>query len=677
MFGDDHDFQPRLGRMRSASGRRGKRFLNRVLAATVLANGGPISFRTRKTRFDGSRIGRGAGVGRVLASRDQFAAWRQRRVIIKSRIVKLAGKGMAGARAHLRYIQRDGVTREGQPGQLYGADHDRVDGKPFLDRAEGDRHQFRFIVSAEDGDQYDDLKPMVRRLMAQVEQDLDTRLDWVAVDHHNTSHPHSHIIVRGKSLSSGPAKGRNPGNDRGKDLIIAREYLTRGMRERAAEIVSLHLGPKTDAEVQGQLRREVEQERFTSLDRRLLRGLSPEHPVTGADHNPFQQALRMGRLRKLERLGLAAEIRSGQWQLADDLETTLRRMGECGDIIKTMHREMAAQDLARAPADLIIHDPGADGARPIVGRVVVRGLSDEVNDRHYLIIDAADGRTHYIDIGKGEATEPTPVGSVLRVEPRPLEPRPIDRRILEIAAVNGGRYSIDIHLRHDPAASEVFVESHVRRLEAMRRLTKAVTREQDGTWNIAPNHLEQVADYERAQARLNPVNVRMLSTLPLEQQVVADGTTWLDRELVTTNPEMVRDAGFGRDIHNAQARRRQWLIAEGLAWEEQGGTFYRADMLATLRRRELLRIAGQLSDELRLGYVEMRPGQPVEGVLRRIVPLAGDKVALIERSRDFTLVPWRPVLDRHVGQQVAGIMRAEGISWTVGRQRSGPSFDAQ
>ncbi len=660
MFGDDHDFQPRLGRMRSASGRRGKRFLNRVLAATVLANGGPVSFRARKTRFDGSRIGRGAGVGRVLASRDQFAAWRQRRVIIKSRIVKLAGKGMVGARAHLRYIQRDGVIREGQPGQLYGADQDRVEGKRFLDRAEGDRHQFRFIVSAEDGDQYDDLKPMVRRLMAQMEQDLDTRLDWVAVDHHNTGHPHSHIIVRGK-------------DDRGKDLIIAREYMTTGMRERAAEIVSLHLGPKTDAEVQGQLRREVEQERFTSLDRRLLRDQSPEHLVTGADHNPFQQALHMGRLRKLERLGLAAEISSGQWQLADDLESTLRRMGERGDIIKTMHREMAVQDLARAPADLIIHDPGADGARPIVGRVVARGLSDEVNDRHYLIIDATDGRTHYVDIGNGEATEPTPVGSILRVEPRSMGVRPIDRRILEIAVASGGRYSIDIHLRHDPAASEAFAESHIRRLEAMRRLTKAVTREPDGTWIIAPNHLEQVVGYERAQARFNPVTVRMLSTLSLERQVATDGATWLDRELVTANPELVRDAGFGQEVREAQARRRQWLIAEDLAWEERGTTFYRADILATLRRRELLRVAGQLSDELRLGYVEIRPGQPVEGVLRRIIPLAGDKVAVIERSRDFTLVPWRPVLDRHIGQPVSGIMRAEGISWTIGRQRSGPS----
>lgn len=662
MFGDDHDFQPRLGRMRSASGRRGKRFLNRVLAATVLARGGPLSFTRRSSRFDGSRIGRGAGVGRVLASREQFAALRQRRVIIKSRIVKLAGKGMAGARAHLRYIQRDGVTREGQAGQLYGADQDKLDGRAFLDRADGDRHQFRFIVSAEDGDQYDDLKPLVRRLMAQMEQDLDTRLDWVAVDHHNTGHPHSHIILRGKG-------------DRSKDLIIAREYLAQGMRERAAEIVSLDLGPRTDLEVQEKLRREVEQERFTSLDRRLLRDRGPDQLVSGSDHDPFQQALRTGRLRKLERLGLAEDLGAGQWRLAPDLETTLRRMGERGDIIKTLRREMLAQGMARAPNDLIVHDTDAANAQPITGRVIARGLSDEVNDRHYLIIDATDGRTHYVDIGRGEATEPTPVGSILRVEPRATDPRPMDRHIMEIAAAHDGRYSTDIHLRHDPTATEAFTETHVRRLEAMRRLTNAVTREPDGTWIIQPDHLDRVADYERAQARFNPVTVRILSTVPLEQQITADGATWLDRELVTATPEMVRDAGFGRDIRDAQARRRQWLIAQGLAWEEQGGTFYRADMLATLRRRELLHVAGQLSDELRLGYVEMRPGQPVEGVLRRIVPLAGDKVAVIERSRDFTLVPWRPVLGRHIGQHVSGMVGGDGVTWNFGRQREGPAIE--
>ena len=191
-------------------------------------------------KFSGSRSGRGAGVGRVLGSRDRYAAFRQRRVVVKTRLIKLAGRGLKGARAHLRYLQRDGVTREGLPGNLYDATQDRADGKAFLERCDGDRHQFRFIVAAEDAVEYQDLKEFTRRLMQQIEQDLGSKLDWIAVDHYNTGHPHTHIVLRGK-------------DERGKDLIIARDYLSHGMRERAAEIVTLDLGPRTDREIAARL----------------------------------------------------------------------------------------------------------------------------------------------------------------------------------------------------------------------------------------------------------------------------------------------------------------------------------------------------------------------------------------------------------------------------------------
>src|SRR3546814_12009474 len=84
---------------------------------------------------------------RVLSSRDRFTAFRQRRAIVKVRTVKLGGNGFEGAKAHLRYVERDGTTREGGRGQLYSADSDAVDRKAWLEPAKGDRHQFRFIVS--------------------------------------------------------------------------------------------------------------------------------------------------------------------------------------------------------------------------------------------------------------------------------------------------------------------------------------------------------------------------------------------------------------------------------------------------------------------------------------------------------------------------------------------------
>ena len=614
---NDDDFEARLGKQRTTPIRRGRSYVSRVLQAANLA-GGIKSPGRRGGGFHGNRSGVGVGVGRVLASRDRFAAFRQRRVVVKSRIVRLdRAKGMDSARAHFRYIQRDGVTRDGAPGQLYSADQDRADGKAFLERAApgetgGDRHQFRFIVSAEDSQNYEDLKSLTRRLMAQMEQDLGTKLDWVAVDHFNTGHPHTHIVVRGK-------------DERGRDLVIGREYLTQGIRERAAELVSLDLGPRTDMEIADRLRHEIEQERLTSIDRRLLRDMDDARMVAVAERDPFQQGLRAGRLQKLGRLGLADEIEPGRWRLAEGLDDTLRRMAERGDIVRTMQRAFTEQRMERAATDYVIAEPAT--MQPIVGRIVERGLSDELNDRHYLIVDGIDGRSHYVDIGRGDATGPIPAGAVVRIEPKPTAARAVDRTVAEIAAANGGRYSIDIHLRHDPNASQTFPETHVRRLEAMRRAMGNVDREADGTWIIAPDHVERAATFEAHQAKAAPVILDTLSAIPIDQQAGSDGATWLDRQLVGDRPEPLRDAGFGRDVRDALDRRRQWLIAEDLAREEQDRISYRTNLLTVLRRRELARVASQLSDELGLGYVEAKPGERIEGIYRRPVELASGRYA--------------------------------------------------
>ncbi|RRH92164.1 DUF3363 domain-containing protein [Mesorhizobium tamadayense] len=652
----DDEFRPKLGKIGSRSTKAGKRYAGQVQAAINKAGGRP----QHGARFNGSRAGRGGPAAALLRSRDRYAAFRQRRVIVKARVVKLAGKGQDGARAHLRYIQRDGVTREGAPGELYGAKGDCVDGKDFLERADGDRHQFRVIVAAEDGIEYDDLKPLTRRLMAQMEEDLGTKLDWVAVDHFNTGHPHTHIMVRGR-------------DDRGKNLVIAREYISSGIRERAAELVSLDLGPRNDREIEQRLRQEMEQERFTSIDRQLLRMRDDDGLVSANGRDAFRQTLHQGRLRKLGRMGLAEEVGSGRWRLDDQLAATLRGIGERGDIIKIMHRELTGKGLARNATDWVIHDRSGEPARPVVGRVIARGLADEINDRQYLVVDGVDGKSHWIDIGRGEATEPTPDGCIVRVTSRNTKPRKFDRAVADIAATHGYRYSVDIHLRHDPSATQAFAETHVRRLEAIRRVIGGVEREPDGTWIIAPDHLDRVSDYERLRARAEPVVVEKLSSMPLERQVSFDGATWLDRGLVAEKPEALRNSGFGHELREAHARRQQWLIAQDLAHEEQDRVVCRANMLLILRQRELNRVVGQLSEELGLSYTETRSGEQVEGKLRRSVELAGGKYAVIEKSREFTLVPWRPMLDHHVGKEVSGIMRGEGISWTIGRQRSGPS----
>lgn len=649
---EDDGFTPRLGKQKNrGKGKKARRYLARVVAAAIRsAEKGSV----RSRRFDGSRIGRGASVGRLLSSRDRLAAFRTRRVVVKTRLARLGAKGIGVARAHLRYIQRDGVTREGDPGQLYSADKDVADGKAFLERCDGDRHQFRFIVSAEDGSEYLDLKPFIRRLMTRMEEDLGTRLDWVAVDHFNTGHPHSHVVLRGV-------------DDTGKNLIIAREYISHGIRERAAELATLDLGPRTEQEIETKLRLEIGEDRLTSIDRRLVREMDGDRVVSSAHRDPFQQSLRAGRLQKLASLNLADSLGGGRWQLADGLEETLRRLAERSDIIRTMQWALKEKGLSRPwldRAEFVADDPTSP---PLVGRVVMRGLANEHRDRHYLIVDGVDGHVHYVDIGAGLQVEPMAEGAIVRVTGRGLGIRESDRTVAEVAAANGGRYSVDLHLRHDPTATQAFAETHVRRLEAIRRAAGGVAREADGTWVIAADYADRASAYEALQHRDSPVAVELLSPTPLAELGHANAATWLDRELASAAPAALRDAGFGREVRRALAARRQWLIEHELADGEGDRVRLRAGALANLQRRELLRAAGTLSEELGKPFVEAQAGGAIEGRLVRRVDLTGGRYALVEKSREFTLVPWRNVLEQRLGKQVGGIMRSDGVGWRFGR----------
>jgi len=344
-------------------------------------------------------------------------------------------------------------------------------------------------------------------------------------------------------------------------------------------------------------------------------------------------------------------------------------MGERGDIIRTMQREMRVHAPERSPADYLIYDP-AQG-REIVGRVLARGLSDEHADRHYVIVDGVDGHSHYTDIGT--SPEPTPEGSLVRITAVGTGPHAVDRTVAGIAAAHGGRYSVDIHLMHDTQATEAFAEAHVRRLEAIRRLTGAVVREPDGSWTITPDHLARVEDYERQRAQRQPVSIETLSHRPIDRLSTHYGATWLDRELIA--PERTDlGRGYGAEVRKALALRQQWLVDQQLAEVEGETVSFRRNLIATLQQRELGRVASQLSRELGMDFVEARSGEEVRGRYTRSVWVGDTKFALIERSHEFTLVPWRPTLERAVGRQVSGIVRESGISWTIGRDRGGPTI---
>ncbi|WP_174241434.1 DUF3363 domain-containing protein [Caulobacter sp. S45] len=578
MSAGEDEVSVRLGRIRHSRGAEAKSFVGQVMQAARKAGQTGRVFGSRRQGGGSSRFGRGraAAIGRSLRSPT-------RRVVIKARVVRHVGAKFRAAplARHGAYLRRDGVTRDGVPAQMFDTNSEQADVKAFAERCEDDRHHFRFTISPEDADQMGDLRAFTRELMADAERDLGGRLDWVAVDHWNTDNPHIHLLVRGRA-------------EDGQDLVISRDYISRGLRMRAEDRVTLELGPRSGHEIGAALQKEVEAERWTSLDRALRAyadeggGVADLRPEAGAP-DPGLRRLMIGRAMKLERLGLAEPAGPAAWILKPDAEKTLRELSIRGDIIKTLHRAMARGDGTPDVARFAIHDENV--SEPVLGRLVERGLHDEVEGSAYAIVDGADGRIHHLRFGDLEMTGDTRPGAL--VELRAWED------------VNGRRRSA----------------------------------------------------------------LAVRSDLSLEAQVTADGATWLDRQLIARDPAPTA-GGFGGEIRAAMSRRADHLLAEGLAQRAGGRTVYVQGLIDTLRRRELDASAARLADETGLVRTPSASGDVVAGIYRQRLALASGRFAMIDDGLGFQLVPWRPALDQHLGQNVSGTMLpGGGVDWNLGRKR--------
>ncbi|WP_082770516.1 DUF3363 domain-containing protein [Bradyrhizobium sp. CCH5-F6] len=566
------DFRIRPGRIRSTRAPKTKSFLAQALRAAQKA-GGLSHGGVRRTGSFGRGRAASLAAARLLNNRARGA-------MVKARVVRRM-RSPGALRAHIGYLKRDGVTRDGAPGKLFDAAGDDADGRAFAERCDGDRHHFRFIVSPDDATELESLRSFTRELMDQASRDLGTRLDWVAVDHWNTEHPHIHILVRGRA-------------DDGSDLVISRDYIGTGLRARAGDLVTRELGPRSELEIRRGLEAEVASERWTRLDRVLAReagraeGVVDLRPERDVARDPLRE-IRIGRMRTLERLGLAKPAGPARWVLADDAEQRLRALGERGDIIKRLHKSLARDGASRAPSSWALEGEGH--GEPVIGRLIARGLDDELRGTAFAVVDGLDGRVHHLKLPDIDTAGDGPVGGI--VELRRFE----DAR---------GRQRIALAVRSD---------------------------------------------------------------LNLDQQVVAEGATWLDRRLLAREPADLSRAGFGAEVRGALDRRIDVLAERGLVRRDGDKVVLGRNLIGTLRTRELDAAGKRLAEETGLAHMPAEAGQSVSGVYRRRLSLASGRFAMIDNGLGFQLVPWIPSLERELGRQVSGIAGPGGVDWSFGRKR--------
>ncbi|GIK48517.1 MAG: hypothetical protein BroJett013_12140 [Alphaproteobacteria bacterium] len=373
----------------------------RILGAKNGDGGGAnISFAKQLgAALAGKKVGRRVGAGR--GSRPFAADGRQRvvaKVSFRSHFARGGGASGGNLAAHTSYLQRDGAEREGEKGRFYDVTQDEVrDAQDRLQHwGENDKRHFRITLAPESGARLltedGHLKEFTRETMSRMERDLGAQLDWVAIDHHNTDNPHTHVIVRGVRLD-------------GVELIIPREYVSHGLREAARDVATDRIGARGREDERLRLEREAHAQSYNRLDQAIETELGKNSEILvqrlGKGRDPaFADALK-ARARELARIGLAKETRRNVIRFEVDWTERLKAMRAI-DVRRELARaKLYEKSMGRVAGE--VRELGPRGETPDRGVLVV-----ETPDQGKLVLNTS--MEAIADLQRGSMVALTPEG---------------------------------------------------------------------------------------------------------------------------------------------------------------------------------------------------------------------------------------------------------------------------
>lgn len=369
----------------------------------------PIRIRPRKPRMARREDATWAGAYRLLmhyarGSRKAAPGAGMRRAVgagrphcqrCAVRVTYLNNRTRGQWRAHGRYLARESAieANAGTPG--FNREQDGIDAVRELERwqSSGDQRLWKVILSPEFGDRID-LRRLARDLAEQMAVDLGTDLEWIAVAHHNTEHPHVHMVLRGVRSD-------------GQQLHFRRDYVKHGIRGVAEDMCTRQLGYRTSLDAAEAECREIGEHRFTSLDRMILHeadksAREEESPYFSVVKNPAQTGLNpsaqmrvnhvVARLSVLQRMGLAESTGPNTWHVRHDLEQVLRAMQRARD----RQRMLAAHGVPMSDERLPVEILDIRQFTAVEGRILVHG-QDEQSGREYLMLEGTDAKVHFIE----------------------------------------------------------------------------------------------------------------------------------------------------------------------------------------------------------------------------------------------------------------------------------------
>ncbi len=340
-------------------------------------------------RMSGRRVKRSFGLGQGTKRARRYF----QRCAVRVTYTKNATTGQW--RAHGRYVARENASQKGDSrGVGFNNGEESVDIAERLEKWQkaGDELLWKLILSPEFGDRVD-LERLCQETLSRMERDLGTSLEWVAVAHYNTEHPHIHVALRGVGAD-------------GRPLRLSPDYIKHGIRAIAEELCTHQLGHRTELDAAEAQRREISQHRYTSLDRIIQRDADnaeksdpPFFTVTKGSHvngrasrDSLTERRTAERLMVLGSMGLAESISPNVWRVRRDFEKILRAMQRSADRQKTLAAHGAL--ISDERLQLVTFD--LRSLETLEGRILVHS-EEETSGRRYLMLEGTDARIHYIN----------------------------------------------------------------------------------------------------------------------------------------------------------------------------------------------------------------------------------------------------------------------------------------
>lgn len=429
-----------------------------------------------------------------------------RNVIIKARYIKNNGASFKEKiKAHLAYISRDHAGKECQKAELFSDEESKEFLQNTIANFNESPHNFRFIISPEDGDKID-LKYFSKNLLKTIESDLNTKINWVASCHYDTNEPHVHLVIDGRDKS-------------GEKLLMTRDYISRGIRNRASTIINNKLGLKTKEEIIKNLEINVNKNNKNYLDNiiknNIKNGVINLTKINNEDFKDTSNELLKKRISYLETKELATKSNEYEWTIKENYLQSLRELSRTSSIVERLSHSLLI-DKERcelvSPKSLLedkVHS----------GQVISRGYVNEIDDQQYLVLKTEQAKYLYIELEKYSEKTPSKIGDWVRITTtKPFDgPKPSDHSIARVAKDNSGIYDAHIHEKESAEQKKLapgvsareYVQVHLKRLEILAKL-ELVTKLSEKKFSIPHNFIEKVNSRSNSNAQTHKPHIKVV-----------------------------------------------------------------------------------------------------------------------------------------------------------------------